>query len=159
METSKKLTKTISISPNYMNKNIVSAIVHMLKTKYEKTCSEEDGMIISVENITKLDNTISKDSCYVNFSVTFLAKVIKPEIGMSLEITPTLILSKGIFGKIYDTINLFIPENNIKDWSFDENTFKKGKKVINKDKSVKVIITDIKFNSTKYNCICKLDDK
>jgi hypothetical protein len=69
-----------------------------------------------------------------------------------------MILSKGIFGKIYDNINLFIPVNNIKDWIFEENSFKKGKKCIEKDRPIKVIISDIKFSSTKYNCICNLDE-
>jgi len=69
-----------------------------------------------------------------------------------------LIINKGIFGKVYDTINLFIPENNMKGWTYDDNEecFVKKDQKINKKSNVDAIITDTKFTVTKYNCICSL---
>lgn len=162
MKKSVVITRNIYIQPMYIDSNIMKNVFSMLKNKYEKTCDEEDGMILSIDEINKVENMISKDSCYVIFQITFSATVIKPEKGMKLIMTPSTILSsKGIFGKIYDNINVFVPEINfkdLKDWKFsnDSYTNTKNGRVINKESQVEVVITDIKFNSTKYNCVCSI---
>lgn len=162
MNKSITLTKNIYIQPNYIDSNIMKNVFSMLKRKYEKTCDEYDGMILSVDEVKSVENMISKDSCYIIFQITFLATVIRPEKNMKLSIKPSYILSsKGIFGKLYDNINIFVPESNfkdLKDWKFsnDSYTNTKSGKVINKDSVIEVMITDIKFNSTKYNCVCSM---
>jgi DNA-directed RNA polymerase subunit E'/Rpb7 len=131
----------------------------MLKNKYEKTCDEEDGLILSIDDVIKVENMVSKDSCYVQFDLTFMATVIKPEKGMKLAVTPSYILAtKGIFSKLYDNINVFVPESNIKDWKYSNDSYIKSDRVIDKDTVINVVINDIKFNSTKYNCVCCLSD-
>lgn len=146
----------------YIDSNIMKNVFSMLKNKYEKTCDEDDGMILSIDDIKNVENIISKDSSYVIFQITFSATVIKPEKGMKLIMKPSNILSsKGIFGKIYDNINVFVPEINfkdLKDWKFsnDSYTNTKNGRVINKDSQIEVVISDIKFNSTKYNCVCSM---
>lgn len=163
MKTSTILTKNIYIQPNYINSDLMKNVFSMLKKKYEKTCTEEDGMILNIDSIIKVDNMISKDSCYVIFEITFNATVIKPEKGMKISVKPSYLLSsKGIFGKIYDNISVFVPEVNMgKDWKYDEDCYKKVKdekviQVIDKNTTIEVVIVDIKFNSTKYNCVCSL---
>ena len=134
-------------------------VFHMLKQKYEKTCDEEDGMILSIDEILKVENMISKDCCYVIFDITFIATVIKPEKNAILQIKPSYLLSsKGIFSKIYDNIYIFVPESNIKDsWKYENESYvNKSGNVINKDTTIDIVINDIKFNSTKYNCVCSL---
>jgi DNA-directed RNA polymerase subunit E'/Rpb7 len=133
----------------------------MLKNKYEKTCNEDDGIILSIDEIKNVENMISKDSCYIIFNITFLATVIKPEKGVKLVIKPSMISSKGIFGKIYDNINIFVPESNfkdLKDWKFSNDSYTNSKngRIVNKESTVDIVITDIKFNSTKYNCVCSM---
>lgn len=162
MKKSVVITRNIYIQPIYLDSNIMKNVFSMLKNKYERCCDEEDGMILSIDDVKKVENMISKDSCYVIFQITFSATVIKPEKGMKLIMNPSNILSsKGIFGKIYDNINVFVPEINfkdLKDWKFsnDSYTNTKNGKVINKESQIEVIITDIKFNSTKYNCVCSM---
>jgi DNA-directed RNA polymerase subunit E'/Rpb7 len=131
----------------------------MLKNKYEKTCDEEDGLILSIDDVIKVENMVSKDSCYIQFDLTFMATVIKPEKGMKLVVKPSYILgTKGIFSKLYDNINVFVPESNIKDWKYSNDSYTKSDRVIDKDTEINVVINDIKFNSTKYNCVCCLSD-
>jgi DNA-directed RNA polymerase subunit E'/Rpb7 len=163
MKTISALTRNIYIQPNYIDSNIMKNVFSMLKKKYEKTCSEEDGLILSIDSIIKVDNMISKDSCYVIFEIIFNATVIKPEKGLKVLVKPSYLLStKGIFGKIHDNISIFVPEINMsKDWKYEDESYKfikddKVIKIIDKDSMIDVVITDIKFNSTKYNCVCSL---
>jgi len=158
MKKSVSIKRSVFISPSYIDCDIMKNVFNILKIKYEKTCDEDDGMILSIEKILKVENMISKDSCYIIFDITFLASVIKPEKNMVLQINPSYILSsKGIFSKVYDNICIFIPESNIKDWKYSNDSYtNKNGKVINKDTTIDIIINDIKFNSTKYNCICSL---
>jgi DNA-directed RNA polymerase subunit E'/Rpb7 len=157
MEKKLELTKTISILPNLIDHNIIKNVISLLKLKYEKTCNENDGMILSISNdIIDIQNIISKDSFNILFKITFLADVVKPEKGDIINFKPSLILDKGVFGKIYDNISVFIPETNMKEWKFSDGKYKKDEKIIDKDTYVKCTITDIKFNTTKYNCICSL---
>jgi DNA-directed RNA polymerase subunit E'/Rpb7 len=163
MKKSLMINRSVFISPSYIDSNIMKNVFHMLKNRYEKTCNEDDGMILSIDKILKVENMISKDSCYIIFDVTFLATVVKPEIGMVLQVKPTYLLSsKGIFSKIYDNINIFIPETNIKDfkdWKYsNESYIHKNGKVVNKESVIDITINDIKFNSTKYNCVCSLSN-
>lgn len=153
-------TKSIAVSPNFIDSNILKNVFSLLKKKYEKTCDEADGMILSIDKVLKVENLVSKDSCYINFDITFLATVIKPEKGTKLSFKPSYILhSKGVFGKLYDNISIFVPENTMKNWKYTNESYINtinDKVVINKDTLIEVVIDDIKFNSTKYNCVCSL---
>ena len=179
MKRTSQIKKTLCVGANVMDSNIIKTIVRLFRQKYEKTCDEEDGIIVSIDKITKLTNVMSKDSCHIHFTATFEAQTVKPEKGLVVSFTPTLILPKGIFGKLYDSISLFVPDEYIKGWTFkgdryvsnvsnvssekdesdnenNEDNEDNENKTITKDHEVKVIIHDIKFNTTKYNCICKL---
>jgi hypothetical protein len=82
---------------------------------------------------------------------------------MKVSFIPTLILSKGIFGKIYDNINFFIPDTNLVEngYVFDSTTssFKNENKnkLIDKSTNVSVVIDQLKYDLIKYNCITYLE--
>jgi DNA-directed RNA polymerase subunit E'/Rpb7 len=157
MNKSVQLSRSVFISPNFIDSNIMKYILSILKTKYEKTCHESDGLILSIDKIIDVKNMISKDSCYIIFDINFQATVIKPEKDLVLTLKPSYLLdSKGIFGKIYDNINIFVPEIKMENWKYSNDSYIKKNKTINKDTLIQVKIIDIKFNSTKYNCICSL---
>lgn len=153
-------TKSIAVSPNFIDSNILKNVFNLLKKKYEKTCDEADGMILSIDKVLKVENLVSKDSCYINFDITFLATVIKPEKGTKLSFKPSYILqSKGVFGKLYENISIFVPENSMKNWKYSNESYMSTvnkDQVINKDTLVEIVVDEIKFNSTKYNCVCSL---
>ena len=163
------LNKNITVEPKHLTKDIKEYIFSELKKKYEKTCSDIEGLIISIEHIISIDNIIDKDSIHITFSVIFQALTIKPEKDATISFTPSLILSKGIFGKLYDNINFFIPESSLKQSGYifdtDTNVFKKEdededetetKTFITCKTEVNSIIEQLKYDTVKYNCIVRL---
>lgn len=159
------LNKDITVEPKHLTKDIKEYIFSELKKKYEKTCSDTEGLIISIEHIISVDNIINKDSIHITFSVIFQALTIKPEKDATISFTPSLILSKGIFGKLYDNINFFIPESSLKQsgYIFDTDTsvFKSESETetetfITCKTEVNTIIEQLKYDTVKYNCIVRL---
>lgn len=153
--------KTICVNANVMDHHILKYIVELLRQKYEKKCDKNEGYILSIDEVMDLQNLIGKDSCTIYFTAKLLMTVIKPEKGMKVSFTPSMIISKGVFGKLskYDTISFLIPDTHLKEWNFQDGIFvnvnDKNKK-ITKEKPIDIIIIDIKFNQTKYNCVCSL---
>jgi hypothetical protein len=153
------LTKNITVEPKHLTPEIKKHVINELKKKYEKTCCEKSGLIISIEELLSMDNLINKDSIHITFMATFKALTVKPEKGMKFSFVPTLILSKGVFGKMYENINFFIPEMalSLSGYTFDTNVFKSpNKEDITCTKSVNVIIDQLKCDTLKYNCIVDL---
>lgn len=159
METMVEIKKSITVSPMVMDKNIVNVIAHMFKKKYEKSCDDKNGYIVTIHSMKNLENMISKDSTYIQFSATLLADVIKPEIDGVLTITPSLIIARGIFSKIYD-ISILIPDEYLKQkgWIFKENMFINESKKIDLNTTMTVKIINYKYAGSKYNCICDICD-
>jgi DNA-directed RNA polymerase subunit E'/Rpb7 len=158
------LNKNITVEPKHLTKDIKEYIFSELKKKYEKTCCDTEGLIISIDHIISIDNIINKDSIHITFSVIFQALTIKPEKDMNISFIPTLILSKGIFGKLYDNINFFIPESSLKQSGYifdtDANLFKKEnetKIIITCKTEINTIIEQLKYDTVKYNCIVRLN--
>ena len=153
------ITKTICVTPAIMDENMEETIATLIRQKYEKVCDEKDGLILAINKITDIQNLISKDSCHINVIVTMNVNRVRPQKGTVFTFQPTLIIEKGIFGKLHQSISLFIPETYLSpDWVYKNDTFIHSitKCVITKQTDVAVSVTDMKFNSTKYNCICKL---
>jgi DNA-directed RNA polymerase subunit E'/Rpb7 len=162
------LNKDITVEPKHLTKDIKEYIFSELKKKYEKTCCDKEGLIISIDHIISIDNIINKDSIHITFSIVFQAITIKPEKDINISFMPTLILPKGIFGKLYDNINFFIPETSLKqsgyEFDTDTNSFKKTEKnekseneaVITYKTEVNTVIDQLKYDTVKYNCIVRL---
>lgn len=153
--------KTICVNANIMDQHILKYVIQLLRQKYEKKCDKNDGYILSIDEMLDLQNIIGKDSCSIYFIAKLLVTVVKPEKGMKLKFIPSMIIPKGIFGKLskYDTISFLIPDTHLKEWTFQDGIFVSNNdktKKITKDDSIDIIINDIKFNQTKYNCVCSL---
>ena len=112
------ITKNIIIDPRYLTPMIDEYLFQELKKKYEKTCCPDHGFIISIDNIISTDNLINKDSIMITFSIIFTAQTIKPQKDMILSFIPTLIISKGVFGKIYENIHFYIPDHHLLENNF-----------------------------------------
>ena len=164
MYTTLKITKDIILEPKHLTFDIKTFIEKELRQKYEKKCCDDYGLLISIDSIESIDNTVNKDSIFITFMVTFYATVIRPVKGMKLSFIPTLVLSKGIFGKMYDNINFFIPDTNLTEMGYVFNntttSFNNDKKkaVIDKTTNVEVVIDQLKYDLIKYNCITYLDN-
>jgi len=152
-----KITKPVNVEPKHLTPTLKSYIFSELKKKYEKTCCEE-GLIISIDEIVEMDNFINKDSINITFYVTFMAKTVKPEMDMEFTFVPSLILSKGVFGKLYENINFFIPESNLNKlgYVFEKDQFVAKDERIDLKNEIKVKIEKLKYDTVKYNCITQL---
>jgi DNA-directed RNA polymerase subunit E'/Rpb7 len=155
-----EITKNIILEPKHLNNNLEEYISCELKKKYDKMCCIDNGLIVSIEDIIELDNYINKDSIGITFIIKFKALTIKPDIGMKVSFIPFRIVESGIFGKIYEKINFFIPNKNLTDLSFvfneEEQSYKNEKELITKETEIKVVIEEIKYDLLKYNCITSL---
>ena len=154
------ITKNIIIDPKYLTPMIDEYLFQELKKKYEKTCCPDHGFIISIDNIISTDNLINKDSIMITFSIIFKAQSIKPQKDMILSFIPTLIISKGVFGKIYENIHFYIPDHHLleNDFIFDEQSlsFRSKNQIINNNTEVNVKIHQFICDTQKYNCIVML---
>jgi len=154
------ITKNIVIEPKHLNYNIKEYVYNELKKKYERTCCDEYGLIIEINEYLAMDNIINKDSIGITFTIKFKALTLKPVKGLVLSFIPYLIQQKGIFGKLYNNIHFFIPENNLINSGYvfnpDENYFNNENDIIDCKSEVNVMIDQIQYDTTKYNCITKL---
>ena len=146
------ISKNIVIEPKYLDYNIKEYVYSELKKKYERTCCDEYGLIIDINECLHMDNIINKDSIGITFTIKFKALTLKPIQGMELS-----------FGKLYNKYNnvqFFIPENSLNNSGYffnqDENYFKNENDIINNESEVNIIIDKIQYDTTKYNCITKL---
>ena len=96
------ISKNIVIEPKYLDYNIKEYVYSELKKKYERTCCDEYGLIIDINECLHMDNIINKDSIGITFTIKFKALTLKPIQGMELSFIPSLIQQKGIFGKLYN---------------------------------------------------------
>ena len=123
-------------------------------------CCVDNGLIVLIEEILETDNFINKDSIGITFKINFKALTIKPIIGMKVSFIPFRIIETGVFGKVYEKINFFIPNKNLTDLFFvfneEEQCYKNENDKIDKDTEIKVIIEEIKYDLLKYNCITSL---
>lgn len=150
--------KMLYVNPSIMDNNIIRNIIQLYRQKYEKTCDEKVGYIVSINSIKKLENVISRDSNHIQFCALLEMSAIKPEKGLRFTFTPSLIIQKGIFGKIYD-ISILIPEDFLKSkgWTFHENSFVNGKNgQLTTSTAVDAMIMNYQFAGSKYNCICDI---
>jgi len=180
------ITKQIVLNPSCLKSSIRKDVLQEIKKKYEKLCCDDYGLILSIDEMLHLDNMINKDSITITFNVTFKALTLKPEKDMIFSFVPNFIMQKGIFGKLHEIINFFIPDTMLTDmgYQFDstKNCFSKKEtvitkiieiikkkkverevetentKIIDKDTTIVVKIEQLKYDSIKYNCITSLID-
>ena len=152
-----EITKSICVTPSIMDENMEETVYKLIRQKFEKSCDEHDGLILTIHDIFDIQNQISKDSCHINIRVKIKASIVRPQKGTVFTFKPTLLIAKGIFGKVHDSISLFIPESFLTEYHYKNDSFvDENDNEITKQTEITVVVTDIKFNTTKYNCICKL---
>lgn len=146
------IEKTIYIEPKFLDSNILSHIKDKLKSTFDNKCSKESGYIISVKNIVEIINI--RDTV---FSVKFAVETYKPENNQVVEGDIKAITKDGIFIKVKDIQQVFIPFTMLKGYKYDadNNTFIKGKSAFNLHDSVKAKIMAVRYNITTdlFDCV------
>jgi len=158
----------IILTPNELNMEIWDMLEQKIKDKYIK-CNNEYGCITK---LCKIHNTytthIERNSGNVKIYTRFLAERILPTIGKQLSCTVHMIFNHGIFAQIGENIKILIPITSIKNGKYTvdegEDSSKHSvvkitgdhPKIIAADDDIKIIIIEVKYNKSRYNCIGQL---
>jgi DNA-directed RNA polymerase subunit E'/Rpb7 len=124
------------------------------------TCSEENGYVISIEDIkwSLLTNKISRISGKCIFNVHYDVRVLKPKILHVYPCKVNRILSEGVFCE-YNTIRILIHASVLSEWVFENNSFKHvSGDVLLVGSIVNVRITALRYDNHKYQCIGVLNN-
>lgn len=106
------------------------------------TCTKEDGFICDVRNIELLKNSrVSRISGDVFFTVKYESVSLKPSKGHIYHSTIIRIFDEGFFCQ-FKNIRIFVP-----------NTETMQHKVFNVGDTMKVEITNIRYEDRQYQCI------
>lgn len=153
-----ELIKSICISPELLSENISDLILAKVKTKFEGKTTKEDGYITHIYNDLKiLDNVISSSATNeIIFRVKFMADVLKPFIGMILNVKVFIVEARAICTTYDNKMNIIVPSSKLQGFKFDkvkccfENEILKVS--IKVGDSIKVEITNFKYEK-QFNCI------
>lgn len=158
MET-KIISETIPINPYYLDNNIKTHMLNLLKQDIQGTCTLSNGYIISVNKIIELgDNIISSANSFIIFNIKYEITYIKPEIQKVYYGKVCMILENGIFVYIENMLKILIPSTTLKyvKYKIDTNTFSNEDITINIGYDIYVEITAIKYETNMFRCIGKM---
>lgn len=156
------LTTNLSIDAKNMDHDIDNSIKHILKDKLEGLCYE-DGYILKGSlkiinrKLGKLKTTDNKS--YINYIITYRAKVLSPMEGDKIEVYVSNINKMGVVSYIKingeDTVDdspliILIPNEYFNDSVYNTNDIN-----INQKLNVVVVGSRIKFRSDKIQIIAK----
>jgi len=159
----------VILNPNELNNEIWDMLEQKIKEKYI-LCNHEYGYITKLCKIhNHYTSYIERNSGNVKMSVRFLAERILPVIGKQLVCTVHMIFNHGIFAQVGDNIKILIPTASIKNGSYTvidgddcskHSVFKisdsNETRFITVDDTIKITISDVKYNKNRYNCIGQL---
>jgi DNA-directed RNA polymerase subunit E'/Rpb7 len=153
------ITQKISIEAMYLNTDIETHIFNKLKKIMEGRCTFDDGYIISVKRLIRIEsNTIACANSLVVFEVTYERDVLKPEKGQIFSGKVCMVFQHGIFVDIYEKMKVLVPAKSMHGYYYneDENKFMGEDKVIESGLEISIDIVMTKYEKKEYNCIGKL---
>lgn len=156
--TTVKIIRKISISPKYLDKNISKHLLERVRGIYQSKCTKQLGYFLEIPKITKiLGNSISTASGSIIFKVEFEAKTLLPQINMEVDGTVCMVMETGLLAEVADRMNVMITRNNLLENKYkydeDKNIFKKKKETIVRGDKIKIKLTNIKYEESKFICI------
>jgi DNA-directed RNA polymerase subunit E'/Rpb7 len=160
------ITKQVFLPPQFFDGNIIHHICSMLLQQYTDKCDPELGVLISLERIRDMQNTLSKNSLYAEFAVCFDAVVSKPVENTPFEFVVEQVQRTGIFGSVDRMLRIFVPVSALEKYEFGEddqnsekNVFRRGQIRLGVGSTVRAQIKTIKFLLDKFGCIAELIDE
>ena len=150
----KQIYGNIYIEPDEIVNNIHDLIEYKINEKYEKTCNQDYGYILKIENVeknyTNIVNTIGNGE--ILFKVYFICLVLKPTKGMTLSGKIYMIFRHGIFANI-DQIKILIPVSKLNKWTFEKDQFIKDDKILKIGDVININISEIRYEKKSFSCI------
>jgi DNA-directed RNA polymerase subunit E'/Rpb7 len=150
------IEQQVYLEPKYLNLNLDTHILEKLQTCIIGTCDYENGYILGVNKILKIgDNKLSQTSSCI-FTVSYLATVLKPEIGRQFIGKVCMVFNDGLFIEVYNKMKVLVPYTTFDTFTFEHDKFKKDNLTIGEGSEVNIEITMIKYEKKNFNCIGKL---
>ena len=161
MITIHKITKVVDLHPKHLDQNVLERLRDTLLSDHKKYSSEEYGVVIGMNtNFRVVSNMVRKDSGILGTTVELEINTIKPAKGMVLELVPSMVIERGLVGNVHDgVVVVFVPLAQMPGWTYNKSTQKmvhEGGRVIDTGTPVTVEITNLRFDTTCFNCIAKL---
>jgi DNA-directed RNA polymerase subunit E'/Rpb7 len=104
------LNEIIELKSNELDNNINLTLKNKLK---DVKCNKENGQILEVLEIQNIYSLPINRNINPSFKVTFLANIVKPEIGLNIKVKIKSISIHGIICEYYN-FTVFVPGNYIK---------------------------------------------
>lgn len=156
------IREKVSILDSNLNSNYKEYILQKMKSTYEKTCTNANGFIISINKIITIhDNRISSGDSVTVFDVSFEAECIKPKEGDIVEGEVCLVEPYCILVNIHKNLKVIISSKEMGDYEYDKSlagdeAFVYKKKRIGLDSLISLELITIKYEKKKYTCIGSL---
>lgn len=153
-----EMQENIELSPEYLY-NYREKITEMITEKYREKCIPNKGLVLNIEIETIKPGIVSRINSYPNFKVFLKLGIIRPIEREKTIIKVSVIHENYLIGNIHTKIIVMVSGENLKSagYKYTEKGYKKGKKIIEKDGSISVIIEKIKYKEDKeIMCIAKI---
>jgi DNA-directed RNA polymerase subunit E'/Rpb7 len=156
------ITKKICVKPNFLDENLNSHILTILKDEYLDKYDDIQGYITDISNVKILENNISSTDSGVFFTVQFEAQTMpRPSANDEYEGNIGLIISDGIMVEVHKKIKIFVPVEKMgKDYVFDQKKniflYKKGKSQKKCGDTVRIIVEMVRYENQTFHCIGRL---
>lgn len=153
------ITQKISIESKYLDSDIETHIFNKLKKNMEGRCTFDDGYIINIKRIVRIDsNKIARANSIVIFDVIYERDVLKPVEGQILNGKVCMVFQHGIFVDIYGKMKVLVPVKYMKGYNYneDENKFVGKHKNIELGLEISIDIMLTKYEKKEFSCIGKL---
>ncbi len=152
----KIITRSIEIESKYLDWKLRDHILDKLRDVLIGDCSKDDGYILSVTRLVRIDdNYISLANSVATFVVTFEAETLKPIKGSIVDGKVSLIISQGIFVEVQEYLKILIPSDKMEEQKYDPDLLSFGN--IKQGMEIRIVIEEIKYEKKKFICIGKLN--
>ncbi len=155
---SNKILK-LQLEPYYLS-NPMDKIKEEIENKYKNKCFRDLGLIKDIKNIIQIGNPIiSRNNSFPLFSINVTIISFIPKENEILTININTISEQCIIGNFMEKIIVLVTLESIKlkKFSFIDEKFVRGKKVLKRGTNIEVKITKIKYkNEEQYMCISEL---
>jgi DNA-directed RNA polymerase subunit E'/Rpb7 len=150
------LTKIIELNYSELDENFEK---HILKRLNTGICTKDIGHVLDISDILSLDSVPIVRGSNPSFSVTYKAKILKPEKGKKIkDCVVTLIFDQGIFleyGPLQICVSI-LGKNNEITLSSDKKSFIFKKKEYKIGDNVNLEITAVQYEKHAFNTLAKL---
>jgi DNA-directed RNA polymerase subunit E'/Rpb7 len=153
------LSRTISLEPSLLNRDIINHIFVKAKEAWEGKCTKDEGFIIKIHGVSKIvDNYVSPATSGLIFDLLLDVETMKPQVGDVFEKQSVAqIIPQGVFTSGIAVV--FVPITDFSGFGFvDGELINDDGRKVKKDDILKVEITATKYDRNNFKYIGRLKE-